>query len=340
MDKVFRYKIDHLIFWLLTIGFHAYTHSHLIREAGTGQFIMELVVRNGLLALVIYSNLLLIIPWISKNKNYFIGILLIVLSVLAYVLIKNAHDAYLYGYVLGNPARQSLVYNTYYNLAIVIFYLAFAFTLHLSKQWYVQQQLIRNMELEKLNAELEYLKAQINPHFLFNSLNTVFFQIEKENQVARETLSKFSDMLRYQLYECTGNEIAIEKEIRYLQNYVELQRLRKDENYSIRFTCSENMNHFSIPPLLLLPFIENAFKHVSHFSDRENEIKISLDKSDDQFQLIVYNTKEPKPNTNTGGIGLKNVIRRLELIYKDRYNLTISEKPETYEARLILKVTG
>jgi LytS/YehU family sensor histidine kinase len=100
------------------------------------------------------------------------------------------------------------------------------------------------------------------------------------------------------------------------------------------------MNHFSIPPLLLLPFIENAFKHVSHFSDRQNEIKISLDKSDDQFQLIVYNTKESKPNTNTGGIGLKNVIRRLELIYKDRYNLTISEKPETYEARLILKVTG
>jgi LytS/YehU family sensor histidine kinase len=196
------------------------------------------------------------------------------------------------------------------------------------------------MQLEKLHAELEYLKAQINPHFLFNSLNTVFFQIEKENQVARETLSKFSDMLRYQLYECTGNEIAIEKEIRYLQNYVDLQRLRKDENYSIQFTCSETLNHFSIPPLLLMPFIENAFKHVSHFSDRKNEIKISLNKSDNQFQLNVYNTKEPKPNTTIGGIGLKNAVRRLDLIYKDRYNLTFSEKPESYEVRLILNVTG
>ena len=102
-------------------------------------------------------------------------------------------------------------------------------------------ELIRKIELEKLNTELEYLKAQINPHFLFNSLNTVFFQIDKQNTAARETLSKFSDMLRYQLYECNGKEIAIEKEIQYLKNYVELQRLRKDEHHDIQFTFSEEL---------------------------------------------------------------------------------------------------
>lgn len=338
MDQLFRYKIDHILFWILTVGFHAYTHTGIIQQAGLGQFFLELLVRDGLLALVIYTNLLLIIPGLSTQKNYLTGIFLIVATLAGYVIVKNLHDVYLYGHVLNNPARQTIFHNTFYNLSIVIFYLAFAFTLHLSKQWYLQKELIRKIELEKLNTELEYLKAQINPHFLFNSLNTVFFQIDKQNAQARETLLKFSEMLRYQLYECNGKEVEVEKEIRYLKNYVELQRLRKDENYDIKFSCAADLTNFSLPPLLLLPFIENAFKHVSHFSDKRNEIGIDLRKTDDRFQLSVFNTKDAKSTTSSGGIGLKNVKRRLELLYKDRYRLDIVEKPEQFEIQLDLKL--
>src|SRR5690606_22905121 len=120
--------------------------------------------------------------------------------------------------------------------------------------------LIRKMELEKVNAELEYLKAQVNPHFLFNSINTIYFQIDRHNELARNSLSGFSDMLRYQLYECNGTEIGIEKEIRYLKNYVSLQRMRKDENYLIFFEEHGDLTGFNVPPLLLIPFVENAFK--------------------------------------------------------------------------------
>lgn len=339
MERLFRHKLDHILFWTLTIGFHAYTHSGIIDQAGFGQFALELLVRDGLLAMVIYTNLLAITPKLNQQKQYGVSILIIVTTLIFYVTLKNIHDVYLYGNILNNPERQGFYHNTFYNLAIVIFYLAFATTLYLSKQWYLQKELIRQIELEKLNTELEYLKAQINPHFLFNSLNTVFFQIERQNIVARETLSKFSDMLRYQLYECNGKEIAIEKEIQYLKNYVELQRLRKDEHYDIQFTFSEELKNFTIPPLLLLPFIENAFKHVSHFTDRENIITIDLKKSGNQFELIVFNTKDPKPNPGNGGIGLKNVQRRLELLYPTRHDLKITEQPEAFRAQLNLTLS-
>jgi two-component system, LytTR family, sensor kinase len=339
MDHLFKYKIDHLLFWMLTVFFHGYTHSGIIDQAGIGHYLLELALRNSLLALVIYVNLLVIIPRFNTQKNYATSLLLITASLTGYVFIKNAHDVYLHGYILGIPSRLPFFHNTFYNLSIVIFYLAFATTLHFSKQWYLQRELIRKIELEKLNTELEYLKAQINPHFLFNSLNTVFFLIDKQNSAARETLSTFSDMLRYQLYECNGKEIAVEKEIRYLKNYVELQRLRRDEHYDIRLTCGEDLQNFTLPPLLLLPFIENAFKHVSHFSDRSNVIDIDVQKKGRLFQLRVSNTREPKPTISNGGIGLKNVKRRLELLYKDRYTLNISEQPERFDVQLDLKLT-
>ncbi len=338
MERLFTYKIDHFIFWLLTVGFHAYTHSGLINQVGFGQFTLELVVRNGLLAAVIYSNLLIAIPILNSQKVIGKGLLIILVSVLFYIMLKNLHDVYLYGHVMNNSARQGFFHNTFYNFSIILFYLAFASTLYLSKQWYIQKELIRKIELEKLNTELEYLKAQINPHFLFNSLNTVFFQIDKQNTTARETLAKFSDMLRYQLYECNGKEIDVEKEIRYLKNYVALQRLRKDEHYEIRFSCSEALKNFTLPPLLLLPFVENAFKHVSHFSDKKNIIDIDVRKIEDLFHLKVFNTKDSKSISTNGGIGLKNVQRRLELLYNDRYTLNITDQPECFNVQLNLKV--
>src|SRR5690606_23409504 len=105
---------------------------------------------------------------------------------------------------------------------------AFTLALELSKRWYQQQLLLHKIQNEKLEAELQYLKAQLNPHFLFNCINSIFFQINKENAAARESLQQFSDLLRYQLYECNGEQILIEKEMMYLKSYVDLQRLRKN----------------------------------------------------------------------------------------------------------------
>jgi two-component system LytT family sensor kinase len=339
MDGFWKYKIDHVIFWTATVGFHMFTRIDLVNDVGFGQFILEVIVRNGLLAAVIYSNLLILIPKYAHQKQVIIYIALVLITVGLYVVLKNVHDVYLHGYVLGDESKKSLFYNTYYNFSIAIFYLTFSVALHLSKAWYFQRELIRKMEVEKLSSELEYLKAQINPHFIFNSINTIYFQIDRQNTHARESLAAFSEMLRYQLYECNGHEISIEKEIAYLKNYVELQRMRKDENYNISLVVDEELKGFTISPLLLIPFVENAFKHISHHSHK-NQVRIAIGKHENNFQFSVFNTKEMKATVNGHtGIGLKNVKRRLELLYKDRHQLMIDNGKDCFEVNLVLSIS-
>jgi two-component system LytT family sensor kinase len=339
MNRFWKYKADHVIFWIVTVAFHMFTRVGLIKTAGADQFVLEIIIRNALLAVLIYFNWLVLVPKLTRRGKVAAYIISLLATVTLYVLLKNAHDVYLNGYVIGDVNRTSFFYHSLYNFSIALFYLAFFTALQLSKEWYFQRALIRQMELEKLSAELEYLKAQINPHFVFNSINTIYFQIDKENVAARESLSAFSEMLRYQLYECNGTEIPIEKEILYLKNYVELQRMRKDEHYTISLFVGEQVKGFNICPLLIIPFVENAFKHVSHHSDK-NEIRIRLDKHDNQLKLSVFNTTENKPTVNGyRGIGLKNVQRRLELLYKDRHNLAINNNElHTFEVNLSLQV--
>jgi two-component system, LytTR family, sensor kinase len=336
MNRFFRYHIDHILFWMLTIGFHAYTRMHLIDKVNAFQFILEIIVRNTLLAGVIYFNLLIVIPRISKGK-VLAWIFASMGSLMFYAFAKNLHDVYLYGYVIGDPNRIDFFHSTFYNFSIVLFYLAFAGALYLSKQWYIQRELLQQIRLDKLNTELEYLKAQMNPHFLFNSINTIFFQIDKHNQDARETLGKFSDMLRYQLYECNDPSIAIEKELAYLKNYVELQKLRRNGHDIIEFTVAEEVRNFSLPPLLLIPFIENAFKHVSNFTDKKNEVRIELTKIDQTVRLMVINTTDSSVK-EAGGIGLKNVKRRLELLFPQRHTLEVKKTTDWFEVNLTLKL--
>ena len=338
MNRFWTYKFDHIIFWVVTVGFHMFTRVDLIPEAGFDQFLLEIFIRNGLLALLIYFNWLVLVPRFARTKKITIYILLLSVSILLYTLLKNAHDVYLNGYILGDASKNSLFYNTYYNFSIGLFYLAFHVALQLSRQWYFQRQLIRQMEVEKLSSELEHLKAQINPHFVFNSINTIYFQIDKQNIAARESLSAFSEMLRYQLYECNGTEIAVEKEIVYLKNYIALQRMRKDKNYTISFEVGQEVKGFSIAPLLFIPFVENAFKHVSHHP-QNNEVRIRIHKMENNIVLNVFNTKETTLNTTDHrGIGLKNVQRRLELQYRDRHQLMIKNNADSYEVNLSIRL--
>lgn len=337
MSRFFSYRLDHIIFWTLTVLFHGYTRLLWINKAGFNQFVLELIIRNGLLACAIYLTILVAIPKLTVGKQT-AGILGILAALIIYVLGKNAHDVYFYGYVVGDTERQYFFYNTFYNLSIVTFYLAFATTLHLSKLWYLQRKKLRQIEMEKLNTELEYLRAQINPHFLFNSINNIYFQIDKQNTTARETLEKFSEMLRYQLYECTSETIAIEKEIQYLQNYVALQKLRLSNRHKVEFKADDSLKGFFIPPLVLIPFVENAFKHVSHFTDKPNEIRIELLRIDTILNFSCFNTTENINTQSDGGIGLKNVSRRLELLFGESYSLKIDHRENAYSVSLQIPI--
>jgi LytS/YehU family sensor histidine kinase len=169
----------------------------------------------------------------------------------------------------------------------------------------------------------------------------VYFLIDRNNLDARNALHKFSEMLRYQLYEAGGDRIPVEKEIHYLRDYMDLQLMRKDEKYSVEFNCGEDVKDFSIEPLLLSPFVENAFKHISHFTDRTNFVKVDLSRSNGVFHFTVENSREEGVQTEagSGGIGMVNVKRRLELLYPGKHELHIAETPENFRVNLNLHLS-
>ncbi|HEY4063051.1 MAG TPA: histidine kinase [Puia sp.] len=201
----------------------------------------------------------------------------------------------------------------------------------------------RNQRLEKEHTEneLRFLKSQMNPHFLFNAINSIYVLIRKDPGLAEHTLARFSDMLRYQLYDCATDFIPIEKEITYLENYIRLEQLRKGSMLDIDYSTDETVAHFSIAPLLLMPLVENAFKFVSSFSELPNQVRIRLLYADSQFVFEIGNTVDEFVHTGQkkdSGIGLENVRRRLELLYPLQHTLTIDAAETYYTVALKLKV--
>ena len=192
-------------------------------------------------------------------------------------------------------------------------------------------------EKEQAKNELALLKAQLNPHFLFNSINSIYGHIDKTNPEARSMLLGFSEMLRYQLYECNTERVAIDKEINYIRNYVALQQARKEESLVVCVDIREAVKGCSIAPLLFISFIENAFKYVSNSDDRENRVEVLLDKQEDDLIFHMFNTKDTglrRPSHK--GIGLANVKRRLELLYPGRHQLVIEDGNDYFKVNLTL----
>ena len=198
---------------------------------------------------------------------------------------------------------------------------------------------MHQVQTEKLNTELQFLKAQINPHFLFNSINTIYFQIDRSNTEARESLQKFSELLRYQLYECNEDLIPVEKEISYLESYVDMQRLRKNSQHSILFKTDDSVKGFNIAPLLLIPFVENAFKHLSNHNNISNTVEVNMSRENGSFLFNVRNSVDENcPNRNEPGIGLQNVKRRLDLLYNDKYHLNINRSTSSFSVELQIQL--
>ncbi len=201
------------------------------------------------------------------------------------------------------------------------------------------QQQLDLLEKEKIKNELGFLKAQINPHSLFNSLNTIYGHIDKRNQDARNILLQFSELLRYQLYDCSAEKISLQKEVAYIKNYIAFQQLRKDENLIVKLQIENIESGLEITPLLLVVLIENAFKFVSSSAEKENIIVIKLFTINKILHSYFSNTTEQLQSSipvNPGGIGIANLQRRLVLCCAGKYELTAKKENDVYKANLIL----
>ncbi len=197
-----------------------------------------------------------------------------------------------------------------------------------------RQKLIE-LERENLEQQLEYLKYQINPHFLMNTLNNIHALIDIEPEQAKESIVELSKIMRFSLYEGAKQMVPLNREIGFLENYIELMRIRVADHVKLSFELPERMPDCEIPPMLFITFIENAFKHGVSYR-QTSFINIKIDVVEDHLHFTCSNSRIPQSEDKHGGVGLQNVRRRLDLIYPGQYTLDIKESDDTYNVDLTL----
>jgi LytS/YehU family sensor histidine kinase len=203
------------------------------------------------------------------------------------------------------------------------------------------QEVKKEEENERLKSELSFLRSQISPHFMFNVLNSIVSLSRRKPEMVEPVVIKLSELMRYMIYETNDSKVSIDKEFNYLESYIELQRLRFGNDIKIDFKHQLNSIPSSIEPMLLIPFVENAFKHgVGMVENPSIEIELTDDRKALFFSVSnkVSKQNSEKKDENSG-IGLANVRRRLELLYPDKHELTIHEKADSYHIELKIKHT-
>lgn len=330
LSKVINSKwLQHPVFWVLSI----YAIGDYFAISNSLQFIdyfYALLFHISLLFLV-YVNLQVLIPrLLQKGKYVFYGLFVAALLATTYGLHELTFELLL----PLLPTEYYMVSFTDYKVLLTIFliYLVLTTLLKLSKSWYQLQR----VEKEKLSIELNSLKSQVNPHFLFNSLNSIYsLALSKSSQTA-ETVLELSNLLRYMLYEVGDDKVELSKELEMLENYIELQKLRSDRSTKVTLNVMGDPSKKEIAPLLFFPLIENSFKHGIKGVSDDGYIKIDLDLNKG-IQLRIKNNKgqiDDMEEGKYGGIGLENVKRRLALIYPNKYVFEIVDSPTDFEVKL------
>lgn len=195
----------------------------------------------------------------------------------------------------------------------------------------------KNRENEQLRSELNYLHYQVQPHFFFNSLDSVYALIAENPEQAQKALHKLSKLMRYVLYDGSENKVSLDREVDFIKNYIELMQVRQGNLFAIKASFPEPLPELSIEPLVFIPLVENAFKHSVH-PGKESIIEISLVINGSEMMFKVMNSNHPKDSSDRSGsgIGLKNLEKRLNHLYPNKYSLIISENPEVFTAQLNL----
>jgi len=312
--------------------------------ASNGKIVHKTVVVSvyfGLINIAIfYFNYLIILPTFLNRKKYWWCAIVMIALVLVSSIVKCGLAYYFYDIIIKRDSGKHIIaFWDYFMTAAFVgcLFIFLSAVLKFVTDWFLNEKIKTNLENEKLLSELAFLKSQINPHFLFNSLNNIYSLAYQKSDKTPEAILKLSEIMRYMLYESNEDKVALADEIRYLENYIELQKLRfKDSSY-IKFEIIGDAKAQKITPLVLISFVENAFKH-GIATDREVPISILLNIEPGKLFFKTVNKKSNQNKDDTGGIGLQNVRRRLDLLYKDQYELHIEDKNDVYNCELYLNL--
>jgi two-component system, LytTR family, sensor kinase len=333
--------IFHICFWLFfffssdvlnLIGNRNYTFS-------LADMLQPLTISSTIFRLLITYGILYILNLYLPQRQYiklFSGFLAVCAI---YVSIRYLVEEVLFlrWFGIHNYYPESL-YASFYiidNIKNVIFFSFGAFFLKMIEDFFRNEKEKNALITEKLSAEQAFLKNQLNPHFLFNTLNNIYSLTLTQNPKAPEAVLKLSELMRYMLYESNEEKVSLQTEVKYLHNYIELQKIRYSGDSLVDFQAIGDFHSQKIAPLLLIAFVENAFKH-GEINKRDSPLKISLLLNQNNLNFVIENYKKEQNKDSTGGIGLENVNRRLNLIYPNQHSLTIEENDKTYTCELNL----
>ncbi len=338
----------HLIFWLFYLVF--YTFQYGLYQMDLANTFLYCLLSLPVVLSAVYFNLYFLIPKFLLKKKYRSFFFLFIISAGFFTLLLRI-DSYfvavplLYSgdflerYYTVGFFRISYLFSHFVSIYTVVMAAAF---IKLLLQWYHSRQQNELLAREKLETELKFLKSQIHPHFLFNTLNNLYALTLKRSDKAPETVLKLSELLEFMLYDCNASKINLSKELKLVKNYIDLEKLRYDNGLSIQFDVKGDPSKLEIAPLLILPLVENCFKHGVSEQTNNSRIKISLDVDGNKFLLTTQNSKLNETQEDIGGykegIGLDNVIRRLKLLYPNRHKIEIINGENLHSVKLELVV--
>jgi sensor histidine kinase YesM len=340
LKDIFTSKYSfHFLLWIFFIVSLA-VDSTLLFSKSKLYFVYFIFAKTFIQAVLVYVNILLLYPVFFKKKKY----LLYVISVIIVTLIAGYWNLKLEIFTKNNGQELNMDRHFRFFLSqsgMAARYILISFLLKISVDYYEQKEVLKKIELEKATAELNFLKAQVNPHFLFNTLNNLYALILENSDKSGEAVLKLADIMKYTLAESKEDKVLLQKEIQLLYNYTELERLRKPDA-AVSFTVSGKTDSSFITPLLLLPLVENAFKYGLNLVAKNGFIRINIKTENKELHVTVENNIPPVKNNEAFkslGTGIENVKRRLEILYPGKYVINIDSKAEVFFVHLQLQLT-
>jgi len=334
-----NYKL-HTIHWLIystlifiIIGNNPVPGSPLLK---TGLFIF-------VQASIFYMNFFLLVPkFLARRKILYYTLFIVLIILIQWLVFYLFQREFIHVEVNEELTREiirnkkmgvRLAFTNIFSMVSVLFISTVLYFIRLSVER-EKQQLEMKQELQE--SELKLLKSQINPHFLFNALNNIYTLSLIKSEKTPDSIHELSIMLRYVLYECNEPFVPLEKEVEYIRNYIELMKLKDDRIQNINFEYSKSIGSVKIAPMLLIPFVENAFKHSNFENYEKGWINIRLDGDEQNIWFEMANSIEASKQSKDGGngIGLKNVESRLRSVYFNKYKLDINQEKDEYRVKL------
>lgn len=335
--------VVNLLFWLAVVsilGLGIYNSPQKLNW-------FELVIEFGLYGVInvslFFINSLILIPDIIKKRQKSWLYLFLIVGLIGVTIALKLGIAIVYSDIILEHTRRGEVFTTSYPEFLIKafftsgFFVVMSSLLKFASDWFSNERIQRNLESQKKDMELQFLKSQLNPHFLFNSLNNIYSLAYQKSEKTADAILKLSEIMRYMIYESNDSWVALSKEVEYVQSYIELQKLRFKDGAAVELTLNGEIDNQRVVPLILISFVENAFKH-GVANDPADPIRINIIANQKILHFSITNKKSKTNKDAMGGVGLNNVERRLQLLYPDRYKLNIVNSATHYTSELMLDI--